>query len=60
MYCNVLYRLVFRQDNRWAIVSLDREEEEQVVIQTNPKLPELSAKKWETPTHKVRILFARY
>lgn len=53
-----LYRLVFRQDHRWAIVSLDRaeEEEEEVVIQTNPKLPELSAKKWETPTHKVNVV----
>ena len=53
-----LYRLVFRQDHRGAIVSLDRadEEEEEVVIQTNPKLPELSAKKWETPTHKVNVV----
>ena len=47
------YRLVFRQDSRWAIISLDKAEEEEVVIQTNPRLPELSAKKWESPTHKV-------
>ena len=46
------YRLISR-DNRWVIISLDRSEEEEVIIQTNPRLPDLSAKKWEVPTHKV-------
>ena len=48
------YRLVSR-DNRWIIISLDRSEEEEVIIQTNPRLPDLSAKKWEVPTHKVTL-----
>ena len=46
------YRLISR-DTRWVIISLDRSEEEEVIIQTNPRLPDLSAKKWEVPTHKV-------
>ena len=48
------YRLISR-DNRWVIISLDRSEEEEVIIQTNPRLPDLSAKKWEVPTHKVTL-----
>ena len=48
------YRLISR-DNRWLIISLDRSEEEEVIIQTNPRLPDLSAKKWEVPTHKVKL-----
>ena len=49
------YRLLSRDNNRWIIISLDRSEEEEVIIQSNPRLPDLSAKKWEVPTHKVTL-----
>ena len=50
------YKLVFTAESRWVLVSLDRSEEDEVIIQANPKVPELSAKKWEVATHKVNIV----
>ena len=50
------YKLIFSADSRWIIVSLDKMEEQEVIIQPNPKVPELSAKKWEVATHKVNIV----
>ena len=50
------FKLFFSVDNKWVIVSLDRSEEEEVIIQANPKVPELSTDKWKLPTHKVNVV----
>ena len=50
------YKLSFSQENKWLIASLDKSEEEEVVIQANPKVPELSTDKWKVATHKVSVV----
>ena len=41
---------------RWVLVSLDKSEEEEVVVSANPRVPHLSGKKWEVATHKVNVV----
>ena len=42
--------------HRWVLISLDKSEEEEVVVSPNPRVPHLSGKKWEAATHKVNVV----
>ena len=42
--------------HRWVLISLDKSEEEEVVVSANPRVPHLSGKKWEAATHKVNVV----
>ena len=50
------YKLVFSVDNKWLISLLDGKDEEEVFIQVNPKVPELSTDRWKYPSHKVSVV----
>eukprot|EP00090_Calanus_glacialis_P021264 TRINITY_DN32824_c0_g1_i1.p1 TRINITY_DN32824_c0_g1~~TRINITY_DN32824_c0_g1_i1.p1 ORF type:complete len:262 (-),score=56.28 TRINITY_DN32824_c0_g1_i1:93-824(-) len=50
------YKLVFSEDNKWLISLLDGQDEEEVFIQVNPKVPELSTDRWKYPSHKVSVV----
>ena len=47
---------VYDYFHRWVLVSLDKSEEEEVVMSANPRVPHLSGKKWEAATHKVNVV----
>ena len=41
---------------RWALASRDQADQEAVVVAANPRLPHLSARKWEAATHKAVVV----
>ena len=51
------WRLQFTSDNKWIITKEgSKEEPEEIYIQHNNKMPELTVDKWKYPSHKVSLV----
>ena len=51
------FLMLFTSENKWILrKEKSQDEEEEIFIQINPKLPELTSDKWKYPSHKVSVV----